>query len=97
MNLKIKYKYIVLILLFSVSVLLSINSNLVFTKADINGLTEQQLYNETNTYNVNPSCFNLDGVFLTTFEHNRKTNQVQYNISYDMSEKYNMNYNEKTI
>lgn len=56
MNLKIKYKYIVLILLFFVSVLLSIGSSLVFTKADITGLTEQQLYNETNTYNVNPSC-----------------------------------------
>lgn len=53
-------------------------------------LTEKELYDETNTYNVNSSCFDKNtGEFITTWIDGKKTNKTQYNISYDMSTKYN--------
>lgn len=53
-------------------------------------LTEKELYDKTNTYNVNSSCFDKNtGEFITTWIDSKKTNKTQYNISYDMSAKQN--------
>lgn len=53
----------------------------------IASLTEQQLYNETNTYDASSDCFDENGEFITTWVQNRKTSKIQYNISYNMSAK----------
>ena len=53
-------------------------------------LTEKELYDETNTYNVNSSCFDKNtGEFITTWIDIKKTNKTQYKISYDMSVRQN--------
>ncbi len=51
------------------------------------GLSEKELYNATNTYNVNESCFESDGKFHVVTENDRITETKQYHIGYDMSTK----------
>lgn len=53
-----------------------------------NTLSEKDLYNATNTYDVSESCFN-NGTFVTTVDNNRITNQTEYNITYNMLQKNN--------
>jgi len=48
-------------------------------------LSEQELYNATNTYNVDESYF-VDGVFQPTTDPDRKDSTAQYRITYDTSE-----------
>lgn len=52
-------------------------------------LTEQELYNATNTYNVKNDIFTDTGVFLSTRDEDRITEKTQYNIAYNMSQKNN--------
>ncbi len=51
-------------------------------------LTEQELYNATNTYNVDNSGF-IDGEYQPNSDEDnaKKTNNLIYNIRYNMSQK----------
>ena len=49
------------------------------------GLTEQELYNQTNTYNVSGDCFNENGTFKSVSDSNYEN--PQYRLSYVMTSK----------
>ena len=51
-------------------------------------LSEQELYNATNTYNVNAGCFEGNGDFHTIDDSSRKYS-TQYEISYNLTQKNN--------
>ena len=84
--------------------LLGVDTLAVKAYNGITVLTEEQLYNETNMYQVDPELFDGNGNFIPTTDDsenseisnssdesgdNETTNKTQYNISYDMSTKYN--------
>ena len=78
-----KNKYISLtmitILMFFM-IILGLNVKSVFAFNGIpNNLTEQELYNETNTYNVS--------VTTSTTDSDRINNTTQYSVTYNMSQK----------
>lgn len=58
-----------------------------FAFSGTNGsLTEQELYNETNTYNVETNCFKKNGAF-NTITDSARLHPSQYEISYDLTQK----------
>ena len=60
-----------------------------FAFSGTNGsLTEQELYNETNTYNVETNCFKKNGAF-NTITDSARLHPSQYEISYDLTQKNN--------
>ena len=70
--------------------ILGFDPNMAKAYNGVAALTEKELYDETNTYNVNSSCFDKNtGEFITTWIDSKKTNKTQYNISYDMSVRQN--------
>lgn len=95
--------------------LLGVDTLAVKAYNGITVLTEEQLYNETNMYQVDPELFDVNGNFIPTTDDsdnsetsnssdesgdNETTNKTQYNISYDMSTKYNcsvMDYAQITV
>lgn len=89
-NFKFTGAFLCLVIILSVVLVVSINNISVMAYNGVTTLTEKELYDETNTYNVNSSCFNKDsGKFITTWVEDRKTNKTQYNIRYNMSAKQN--------
>ena len=50
------------------------------------GLTEQELYNQTNTYNISGDCFNENGTFKSVSDSNYE--HPQYRLSYVMTVTY---------
>ena len=80
------------ICILSLCVIIAICLTLLFSGAQIvfaekqqeDVITEQDLYNKTNTYNISPNCFDKDGNFVTTIVENRKDDK-QYKVAYDMS------------
>lgn len=50
-------------------------------------LSEQELYNATNTYNISENCFDDEGRFQHVTEHERIDNEEQYHLSYNMQQK----------
>ena len=51
-------------------------------------ITEEQLYNQTNTYNVSAECFTGSGEFIKTVDENSERDDInQHNISYDLSQR----------
>ena len=77
-----------LIIGLSTFAVLKLNKFTVNAYTGINiDLTEKELYNETNTYDVTDSNFNEAGVFSPTNEAENSTrrNKTQYNLSYDLS------------
>lgn len=71
-----------------------LNSQNVFAFSGTNNtITEETLYNETNTYNVNGNCFDDNNQFIKTIvdvpdgSKTERYNPYQYNISYNMSQK----------
>ena len=70
--------------------ILGFDPNMAKAYNGVAALTEKELYDETNTYNVNSSCFDKNtGEFITTWIDIKKTNKTQYKISYDMSVRQN--------
>lgn len=84
--------------------ILGFDPNMAKAYNGITVLTEEQLYNETNMYQVDPELFDVNGNFIPTTDdsdnseisnssdesgNNETTNKTQYNVSYDMSTKYN--------
>lgn len=60
-----------------------------FAFTGISQISEYQLYNETNTYNVVSSNFTSSGNFVPVVEDDGVTSSTQYHITYDMSAKQN--------
>lgn len=50
-------------------------------------ITEEDLYNQTNTFNISSSCFDDNGNFRIAEDQNRKISKKQYHLLYDMSHK----------
>ena len=50
------------------------------------GLTEQELYNQTHTYNISGDCFNENGTFKSVSDSNYE--YPQYRLSYVMTVTY---------
>lgn len=61
-----------------------INANALFVNETF---TERELYNATNTYNVDESCLDNNGNVKVTPEVDREMEIDQYHLSYDMSAK----------
>ena len=62
--------YLIVAIMFAMCIFtfLSLSTLKVFAySGNATTLTEQQLYNETNTYNVNASCFNSNVGFIGFF------------------------------
>ena len=82
--------FLCIAMVLSVVLVVSIRNVSAMAYSGVITLTEKELYDETNTYNVNSSCFDKNtGEFITTWIDSKKTNKTQYNISYDMSTKQN--------
>ena len=47
-------------------------------------INEMELYNLTNTFNVNSDCFDENGTFICTKDENY-LDSIQYHLSYDMT------------
>ncbi|MDY4186660.1 MAG: hypothetical protein SOX77_02215 [Candidatus Borkfalkiaceae bacterium] len=67
--------------------LLGVDRLVVKAYDGIAALTEKQLYNETNTYNVTEGLFNTSGNIITEVDGNRINNTTQYNVSYNLGQK----------
>lgn len=90
---KTKNKILGLMLCFAVglSTFAVFRLNKITAKAYVGesgALTEEQLYNQTNTYNVSAACFNDSGEFINTVDQNNERDDInQHNISYDLSQR----------
>ena len=90
---KTKNKILGLMLCFAVglSTFAVFRLNKITAKAFVGesgALTEEQLYNQTNTYNVSAACFNDSGEFINTVDQNSERDDInQHNISYDLSQR----------
>ena len=90
---KTKNKILGLMLCFAVglSTFAVFRLNKITAKAYVGesgALTEEQLYNQTNTYNVSAACFNDSGEFINTVDQNSERDDInQHNISYDLSQR----------
>lgn len=90
---KTKNKILGLMLCFAVglSTFAVFRLNKITAKAYVGesgALTEEQLYNQTNTYNVSAACFNDSGEFINTVDQNsERDDKNQHNISYDLSQR----------
>lgn len=63
-----------------------VTATVLYAHAEGETLTERELYNATNTYNVNDSIFDENGDIIPVDEK-RKNSDIQYRLSYDMSAK----------
>lgn len=89
-NFKFTGTFLCLVIILSLVLVVSVRNISVMAYNGVTTLTEKELYDETNTYNVNSSCFDKNtGEFITTWIDGKKTNKTQYNISYDMSARQN--------
>ena len=52
------------------------------------GLTEQELYNQTNTYNISGDCFNENGTFKSVSDSNYENPQYRLCISSSLRNPY---------
>lgn len=86
-----KFKKIGLTGLFlAANLFTALGINATLTTAAYDGITsslsEQELYNETNTFDADENLF-IDGVFNPVIDENRITNTTQYPIAYDMTQR----------
>lgn len=62
-----------------------------FAFTGVSQISEYQLYNETNTYNVASSNFTSSGSYIPVTDNNRITSRDQFRLTYDMSVKQSRN------
>ena len=85
MNRKVKFIGLgALILAATVTCIVGLNLLMVFAYTGYSTLTEEELYNATNTYNISEECFE-DGAFKVDDDDKRVTNQKQYHLKYNLN------------
>ncbi len=88
MKTKLRYFSLTICLFIFLSIIgaFTLNKLNAFAYAGMATLSEEELYNATNTYNVMSTCFNEDGTFIVETETSR-SNPNQYYLNYDLTEK----------